>query len=244
MNRLIVYNVKLSDVGKIVKENIASCQKTLVLPVIEKYHSCTKVESVPNILRDGLLSKRLQNGVLTEKEEYHFSDPCCVNGADYVSLSTMTPEVPFSKMYRDEDYYDSYNTTYPADFVIGNGVKVSSIHDNYFNELLVEDYVSSEHFTGLNIRVFREINRIEESDLSAEEKAQKVLKLYNDLRMAATALTIFNSKRKDGGIPLMEDSNRPHVTLSELQAGKEYTNEGVIGLDSKKVSELPKIYVK
>lgn len=244
MNRLKIYNVNLSEVGTVVKESVKSCEGPLTLPVEDKYHSCARIEAIPSILKNGLLSKRLQRGILTLDEEYRFSDPCCVNGADCVSLSTMTPEVPFSKMYRDEDYYDSYNTPFSADFVISGDVSASSVTTNYFNELLVDNGVSPSYFTGINVRVLREIEKIESSNASAEDKAQKILKLYDALREAAAAVTVYNFKREDGGIPLMEDSNRPRVTLSDLQAGKEYTNEGVIGLDSKKVSELSKIYVK
>lgn len=244
MNKLEVYNVKLEEVASVVERNIKSCEGTLILPKDDKYHSCAKIEAVPHILEEGLLSKRLRRGTLTEDEEYRFSDPHCVNGADNISLSTMNPEIPFSAMYKDEDYYDSFYTPYPADFVMGSTVKASSVTTNYINEMLVSNCVSPNDFTGINVRILREIQMIEQLKISNDDKIQQILKLYNDFRIAAIALKDFNNKREDGGIPLMEDSNRPYVTLPELQAGKKYTNEGVIGLNIEKVSSLPKIYVK
>ncbi len=244
MSRLEVYRVDSREVYKIVKNNIESCRGKLILPSDDKYHSCASLDKVPNILSKGLLSKRLQRGSLSSEEERIFQDPFCVNGADAVSLSTMRPEVPFSEMYRDEDYYNSFYTPYPADFVISGKLKTAAVTTNYFNELLVDDRVGPEYFTGINVRVLREIQKIQNSKKSAEEKAAAIIKLNDDLRVAAVALDEFNKNRGGVPIPLMEDSNRQYVPLNELMTGTQYTNDGVIGLDIDKVSSLPKIHVK
>lgn len=244
MSKLEVYKVDTREVYKVVRDNIESCRGKLILPSDDKYHSCAPIDKVPSILNRGLLSKRLQKGDLSSEEERIFQDPFCVNGADAVSLSTMRPEVPFSEMYRDEDYYNSYFTPGEADFVISGKVKASSITTNYFNELLVNDRVDTKYFTGMNVRILRKIQEIENSKRSAEEKTRAIIKLYDDLRMAAVALGEFNKNREEVPIPLMEDSGRKYVPLSDLQRGIQYTNEGVMGLDIDKVSSLPKIHVK
>ena len=244
MSKLEVYRVNLGEVYKVVRNNIESCKGELILPSDDQYHSCASIDSVPNILTNGLLSKRLQEGSLSSEEERVFQDPFCVNGADAVSLSTMKPEVPFSEMYRDEDYWDSFDTPCPADFVISGDVKAYGVTTNYFNELLVDNRVAPEYFTGLNIRILREIQKIENSKMGTLEKTRAIIKLYDDLRVAAVALGEFNKNREGGPIPLMEDSNRRCVPLNDLKRGIQYTNEGVMGLDINKVSSLPKIHVK
>lgn len=244
MSRLEVYKVNPDEVYGVVKDNIEACRETLTLPSDDKYHSCASIDRVPSILKDGLLSKRLQRGVLSLEEELTFKDPFCVNGADAVSLSTMKPEVPFSQMYRNEDYYNSYFTPVEADFVISSDVNAYAVTTNYFNESLVNDRVSTDYFTGINVRVLRKIMSIYNSNSSLEEKNARVLKLYDDLRMAAIALSEFNKKRKENPIPLMEDSWRKYVPIADLMKGSSYTDDGVMGLDINSVSSLPKIHVK
>ena len=244
MSKLEVYKVDTRQVYKVVRDNIESCRGKLILPSDDKYHSCATIDKVPNILAKGLLSKRLQYGGLSLEEERILQDPHCVNGTDAVSLSTMNPEIPFNRMYRDEDYYDSFYTPYPADFIISSKVRASSITTNYFNELLVNNRVDTKYFTGMNVRILRKIQEIENSKKSVEEKTRAIIKLYDDLRMTAVALGEFNKNREEGPIPLMEDSGRKYIPLSDLQRGIQYTNEGVMGLDIDKVSSLPKIHVK
>ena len=159
MSKLEVYRVNLGEVYKIVRDNIESCKGELIVPSDDQYHSCASIDSIPNILTNGLLSKRLQKGSLSPENELALKDMFCVNGADAISLSTMKPEVPFSEMYRDEDYWDSFDTPCPADFVISGDVKAYGVTTNYFNELLVDNRVAPEYFTGLNIRILREIQK-------------------------------------------------------------------------------------
>lgn len=252
MSKLEIYKINSDMFFSVVRDNIVSCRGKLVLPSSSKFHNSLPIEDVPIVLKEGLLSKRLRRAKegfsLTKEEEASYNDPCCVNGADAVSVSTMDPEVPFSMMYDDEDYYDSYYAPYTADIVMSKDLHAYGVSTNYFNELLVNDQISPLYFTGINVRVLRALDKISsDNSISGFEKASKTLKLYESLRKVASCLKSFNEDRRNSNreeISLIEDSGRKFLSEEDIRSGKTYSNEGIIGLDLEKVQEMPKILVK
>ena len=54
-----------------------------------------------------------------------------VNGLDNISISTM--DIDFSKKYRNEGVWETYNTIYP-DIIVSKKVKARKVTQNYFND--------------------------------------------------------------------------------------------------------------
>lgn len=202
----------------------------------------------PNLSADDINKFGEENnwGELT-LEEKRIADTHWANGYEYISVGTMNPEVSFSRMYDDEIIYNSFEST-GADILIGKVKAGITITENYFNETLIKDRVSPDDFLGINVRVLRAIDEIHDNTLlNSEEKARKILTVYNDFKEMTTALIHTNSERCEhnkSGLYLIEDSGREILSDERLQKGEVHSDLGTYFLDTDKVLETPKIYVK
>jgi len=233
MNKLKVYNVNFETAFNVIKENIYSCVVTPRKVKDTKFHHQINIEHVPNALEYGLLSMRnyvekVENRKLTEREIFIFSDESHVNGLDNISISTM--DMDFSKKYRNEGVWETYNTIYP-DIIVSKKVKARKVTQNYFNEFLVENEIPIDLFNCIDVRIFRVMNH-NSIRLKYKTKAERIkfmLEYYEGLRKIALVL-----KEKCLDIPLRE--------VSEINKLGE--DNKALTLDIDKVIEMPKLILK
>ena len=216
--------VNINKAYKLIKENIYSCKGETRLVTDTKFHHETNIKNVPDVLKNGLLSKResvkLEGRELTDKEKFIYSDDYHVNGLDYISLSTV--EDDFSKMYEWENLYDPFNTI-DADIVISKDVKACRNTTNYYNEFLVNRKISTELFRSIDLRILKilDFNFGDEDKNKIENKIKLMIEYYNYLKYIALAL-----KDNNLDVPLREVS------------------EELITLDIDKIIQLPQLRLK
>lgn len=219
-----IINIDIDGAYKLVKENIYSCKGESKSVTDTKFHHETNIKNVPDVLKNGLLSKResvkLEGRELTEKEKFIYSDDYHVNGLDYISLSTV--EDDFSKMYEWESLYDPFNTI-DADIIISKDVKACRNTTNYYNEFLVNDRISTDLFRSIDLRILNilNFNFCNSEKNKSESRIKLMIEYYNFLKYIALAL-----KENNLDIPLREVSNE------------------IITLDIDKVIKLPQLQLK
>lgn len=219
-----IINIDINEAYKLIKKNICDCKDKTKLVTDTKFHHETNIKNVPDVLKNGLLSKResvkLEGRELTEKEKFIYSDDYHVNGLDYISLSTV--EDDFSQMYEWESLYDPFNTI-DADIVISGDVQACRNTTNYYNEFLVNDKISTDLFTAIDLRILKilDFNFCNEDKNKLENRLKLMIEYYNYLRDIALAL-----KQNNLDIPLREVSDE------------------VITLDIDKVIKLPRLQLK
>lgn len=243
MSRIEVINFNLTEVYEVVRKNILGCRvEDRVVPT-DGYNCDFRIEDVPSALKYGLLTKRerikkFEGRNLTDKEEFIFSDPRCVNGADAISLSSLN--VDFSKMYRDEEWYDP-SAGISANLVISSKVGASQTTTNYFNEFLSFKSILPEFIEAVDCRIFRvkdTNNIVKKSD---QDRINVMLEQYEGLRSIAGAMLELGLN-----IPLREVSTWKIDEIKEdkfMTGIKEY-QDGFITLDPVKIVDMPKIMVK
>lgn len=243
MSRIEVINFNLNEVYKVVRNNILVCRTEDRVVSTDGYNCNFKIGDVPSALKYGLLTKRerikkFEGRDLTEKEKYIFSDPCCVNGADAISLSSLN--VDFSKMYRDEDWYDP-STGISANLVISNKVGASQTTTNYFNEFLSFKSILPEFIEAIDCRIFRVKDTSNFVISSDEEKINIMLEQYEEIRSIAGAILELGLN-----IPLREVSTWKidEIRQGEFMTGVKEYKEDFITLDPVKLVDMPKIMVK
>lgn len=243
MSKIEVVNFDINEVYDVVRKNILGCVVEDRFVPTDGYNCDFKIEDVPSALRYGLLTKRerikkFEGRDLTEKEEFVFSDPHCVNGADAISLSSLN--LDFSKMYRDEEWYNP-STGISANLVISNKVGASQTTTNYFNEFLSFKSILPEFIEAVDCRIFRvkdTKNLVKNSD---QERMNMMLGQYEGLRSIAAVILELGLN-----IPLREVST---WKIDEIKEGKFMTGikeyqDGFITLDPTKIVDMPKIMVK
>lgn len=225
-------NIKFINVNKtnsnyiyeLIKENIYKCS-IVSKPVFDtKYHHQTPIKKVPDVLKNGLLSKRksaeLEGRKLTQKEILSYSDESRVNGLDYISLSSM--DIDFSEMSEDDFCYNPFNVV-GVDIVISKDVEVHRSTHNYFNEFLVRDKIPSEMFNAIDLRILKildfDFHDVDKNKM--DSRIELMVDYYNELRNIALSL-----KENKLSIPLREVSN------------------DIITLNPQKVIAFPRIQLK
>lgn len=219
-----IQTVNMDDAYKLIKENIYCCKQETKIVTDIKFHHQTRLEDLPNILKNGILSKnelvKLEGRELTPSERFLFSDDYHVNG--FYGVSVSTDEVDLSKMGKNEflyDYFDPEN----ADIIISKNIKAARISTNYYNEFVVPNKISTDSFTAINLRILNIINKdfhYKENN-NMENKIKKLIEKYNYLRCIALSL-----KDNNLDIPLREVSGE------------------LIDLDIDKIIELPQLKLK
>lgn len=232
MNNLII-NVNFDNAYKLIKDNIYCCITEPVDFQNRIFHHNEKIDVIPNILQYGLLCnelriKLLEKRDLTEKEKDMYLDECYVNGKSYVSLSSMDED--FSQMYRDEMYWDPYDTI-ESDIVISGEIEALRKTTNYFNEYLVYNKVPVEMFNSIDVKLLRINDYVffDKNLNNKENRANLMLEHYEYLRQIA-----FIIKQNNLNIALRE--------ISYVKNEKE--KDKALTLDVDKVIELPKLILK
>lgn len=233
MSKLNIYEVTLNNAYNIIKDNIYSCVISPRNITDVKFHHNISIREVPNILKYGLLSKKLKTSILenrelTEYEKNIYSDEFYVNGENYISLSSV--EENFCDMYKGEFIWDPY-TKLSADIIINSDVKSYRNTTNYFNEYLVLDKVSTHMFNSIDVKIFKIFNsKFFSLEKDTEEyKIKLLIEYYEYLKYIAIAM-----KKNNINIPLRE--------ISSVTNKDEY--DKALNLDYEKVIELPKIKIK
>lgn len=226
-------NISLDNVYQLIRQNIYSCVTNPIEITDKKFHHRLNIKSLPIVLQHGLLSNKLKAKIiekrnLTEKEKFVFSDECHVNGYDYVSVSSV--EEDLSKMYKDEDLWDTYLGIDP-DIIISSRIDAKKNTINYFNEYIVQDKIPVEMFNSIDMKLLKimDYNFFNKEQNKKEEKIKMMLEYYNYLREVAIIL-----KQNNLNIPLRE--------TSEVANENEY--DKALTLDCQKVIQLPKITLK
>lgn len=230
MSKLHTIDINSDNAYKIIKDCIYSCATTPIKLDDIKFHHNLQIKTIPSVLKYGLLSNKykakiIEKRELTEIELYLYSDEHHVNGINYISLSSTMEDL--SLMYRDEQLYDTYNTSISG-IVISNEVKAMKTSINYYNEYLVENIIPVELFNSLEIRLLRLFEN-KFNNLSKEEKTKKIIEAYESLREIALTL-----KENNLDIPLRESSN----VLCNEQINNALT------LDPEKIIKIPKLILK
>lgn len=173
---------------------------------------------------------------MTQEEIELFTSDCCVNGLEGVSVSSL--DVDFSKMYKDECWYNPSRGVL-ANVVVSNEVRAAQVTDHYFNEFVVYGGIKPKYFKAIDVRVLRLLDYYKKDSDDVAIKA--MLTQYNSLINIAKTM-----KELDINIPLRESSK---WVISEITNGPymerivEYV-DGIVNLDVNKVATLPKIHVK
>lgn len=239
-------NIKLSDFNKdevfaLIKKNINGCIIGKGEEFNNRYNCNVAIEDVSSVLRYGLLSTKkkvmlCEGRKLTDEEYIYYTSDSHVNGVDYISVSRM--DLDFSKMYRNEDWYDA-SAGVMANLVISNEVKACLVTHHFYNEFLVFDQVEPRYFEAVDVRLLR----VFESCMAISEKfmMENLLKQYNCLRDIAVTMI-------DEGldIPLREASAWSSREIREGQYMVDIIEDksGIVTLDTNKVANLPKIMIK
>ncbi|MBQ9072196.1 MAG: hypothetical protein IJY25_03460 [Bacilli bacterium] len=209
---------------ELIKKSLYSCKETSTPIVDAEFYHQIKMQRVPQVLKNGLFSKRkiaeLEGRELTPHERSLYSDDGRVNGLDYISLSNMN--LDFSKMGEKELYFDPFNTI-EANIIVSKDINISRSTHNYFNEYLVKDRISPKQFNAIDTRILKildfDFHDTEKNKL--ENRIQLMLEYYNYLRNIAITL-----KENKLDIPLREVSDE------------------VITLNPKKVIRMPHFQLK
>lgn len=209
---------------EMIKKSLYSCKESSKPIIDAEFYHQTKMERVPHVLRNGLLSKRkiaeLEGRKLTSQERSLYSDDGRVNGLDYISLSNMN--LDFSQMDEKELCFNPFNTI-EANIIISKDVNPSRSTHNYFNEYLVKERISPEKFNAIETRILDIMNfDFHDTDKNKlENRIELMIKYYNYLRNIAITL-----KENKLEIPLREVSDE------------------VITLNPKKVIRMPHFELK
>lgn len=224
MENLNIIEVEYDKAYKIVKEKIYSCKTKYIEVIDSHYHHETVFEKVPGILKYGILSidewAKVHKVTLTEEEIERYNGIHHVNGLYCVSLSSMN--LDFSQLYRNEDYYDSFNFG-QVDLVISKEVKAARNTINFFNEFLVSTKVPVDKINGIDLKVLESYKKeiYPKTEDTKFNRTKKLLKNYNYLKYISRTL-INNSL----DIPIREVS------------------EEKITLDPQKIIKLPSIKLR
>ena len=243
MNKIEIVNFNFDEIYEVVRNNVLVCRTEDRVVPSDGYNCNFKISDVPSALKYGLLTKRerikkFEGRTLTKKEEYIFSDPCCVNGADAISLSSLN--VDFSRMYRDEDWYDP-STGISANLVISNKVGASQTTTNYFNEFLSFKSILPEFIEAVDCRILR-IKDVDNFVIkSDEERINVLLEQYEGIRSIAGVMLELGLN-----IPLREVSTWKidEIKQGEFMESVKECQDGFITLDPIKIVDMPKIMVK
>ena len=225
----------------LIKRNVAGCFLGSGDVFDNRYNCNVAIEDIPSVLRLGLLCKdkkvKICEGRELTKEEYaYYTSDHHVNGVDSISLSRM--DIDFSKMYRDEDWYDA-SSGILANLVISNSVKASHVTHHFYNEFLAYDSIDPKYFEAIDVRVLR---AYQSNKLDSEEFIIKnLLNQYNSLIDIAKTM-----KELGINIPLRESSL---WFCKEVKDGGYMLDviedkSGIVTLDTDAVSKLLKIKIR
>lgn len=225
MKNFRLFDIKLSNVYNLIKENIYSCVTEPIIIYDKKFHHRLEPKNVVSVLEYGLLSKRLKtqlvdNRELTEKEISIFSEEWHVNGLDFISLSNV--EENCILMGENSEFWDAYCNFFP-DIIVSSKVQATRNSTNYFNEYLVENQIPINLFNSIDLRILKIINI---PNLSKRKKIKLLLDYYETIINIAKYLVDNNLS-----IPLRE--------TSEVKNKDEYYK--AITLDPNKIIKLPKL---
>ena len=220
MEKLDIICIDEDMLYEFIKLNLHSCRVSSRIIENSKYHHQTKIERIPNMLKNGILSKNkfseLKGRDLTDDEISIYSDDCHVNGTDYVSVSSM--DLDFSTMGKDEYYWDPIDSL-ESGIVVSSDIRAFRVTKNYFNEFLVEGGIYPSSFSAIDTKVLKiYTNRFYRGE---ESKTDRMLRHYHTLKDIALSL-----KEDNLDIPLREVSDE------------------VITLDIDKVIKLPSLKLK
>lgn len=220
MEKLDIICIDEDMLYEFIKLNLHSCRVSSRIIENSKYHHQTKIERIPNMLKNGILSKNkfseLEGRDLTDDEISIYSDDCHVNGTDYVSVSSM--DLDFSTMGKDEYYWDPIDSL-ESGIVVSSDIRAFRVTKNYFNEFLVEGGIYPSSFSAIDTKVLKiYTNRFYRGE---ESKTDRMLRHYHTLKDIALSL-----KEDNLDIPLREVSDE------------------VITLDIDKVIKLPSLKLK
>lgn len=236
MKNLNVSHMSFDEVYKIVKDSIYSCLAEPITLGNVKYHHSTNIETMPSILKHGILTKKgqleVENRTLTDKERYIFSDDYHANGLDNISVSTMDDDWDLKSA--KEDIWSTYSG-YSPDIIVDLSDMIVRRHAiNYFNEFLVNNNLPVTRFLAINIRILKLYECFNNRSTKEQEKIKIIVEYYNYLSEIAQMLKKINEEN-NMSIPLRETS---FVTCLEEENTKSYT------LDLEKVMKLPKLIIK
>ena len=179
-----------------------------VEPEDARYHHNTSYEKTPSIITNGILSEerlaKLQKREISESKIRISEDPCYACGIKSVSLSAKVDD-----LRRDEWEYKS-DSPYETDILIARNIKAGRHTINYGNEFLVMGGVENTSFRGIDIRILKQIEKINDElyNFRTRDKAiSDLIRDYNQLKLIAKALI---DAKLD--IPLREMSNE-NMTL-------------------------------
>ena len=172
------------------------------------YHHNSTYEKTPSIITSGILSEerlaKLQKREIFESKRRIAGDPSYACGLNSVSLSAKVDD-----LRRNEWEYKS-DSPYDVDILIERNIKAGRHTINYGNEFLVMGGVENTSFRGIDIRILKQIEKINNElyNYRSRDKAiSDLIRDYNQLKLIAKALIDVNLD-----IPLREMSNE-NMTL-------------------------------
>lgn len=241
MSKIDICNFDRLELFNLIKNSVEGCIKTKADSIVHDYNCNVKIQDVSSVLKLGFLPKVeryriLENRELTEKEIELFTSDCCVNGLNGVSISSL--DVNFSKMYRDELWYNP-SVGVLANIVISNEVRAAQTTDHYFNEFVVYGGIKPKYFNAVDVRILRLLDYYRRD--SDDVAIGAMITQYNSL------IDIASTIRELGmDIPLRESSE---WIIYEVMKGKFMDRivesvDGIVELDIDKVSSLPKMNIK
>lgn len=189
-------------------DTLNSAKIKSVEPEDARFHHNTSYEKTPSIITNGILSEErlanLQKREISESKKRIAEDPCYACGLNSVSLSAKVDD-----LRRNEWEYKS-DSPYDVDILIERNIKAGRHTINYGNEFLVMGGVENTSFRGIDIRILKQIEKINDElyNFRTRDKAiQDLIRDYNQLKLIAKALI---DAKLD--IPLREMSNE-NMTL-------------------------------
>lgn len=197
-------NIKLEE--KYVLEYIRDILNQSRISPIEienaKYHHNTSYDSVPLILKHGLLSisKLNELGIIKytpERLKIMDDTESHINGIDHISLAVMG----LDDLYINEEEYEPDSPSY-VDFRISSDVKARRSSERYGNEFLAKDIITPDKFKALDIRLLN-LTQI----INKYVTTKNIIDEYNSLKSIALAI-----KENNLDIPLREMS-KDNLTL-------------------------------
>jgi len=223
MKKFRLFNMKLSKLYCLIKENIYSCATEKIVISDNTFHHKLDIKDVTSILEYGLLSRRLKCELVDKREitEYEisvYSEEWHANGIDHVSIANVNEKD--NQVDKDVCVWNIYSGFFP-DIIISSQVPVKKNSNNYLNEYLVENKISTELFNSIDLRIFK---IIDSPKLSNRKKIKLLLQYYQNMRNIAFYLVENNLS-----IPLRE--------TSEVNNKDEY--DKAITLDPYKIIKLP-----
>lgn len=201
-----------------IRDMLESCKTNTTEISDYRYHHNTSYKHMSAIIKNGLLSKKMQielkNQILTEKEKELFIDEGHVNSLDCISLAV----VGLDDLYPNEFEYNPFLTD-SIDILISNNIKAMRNSENYGNEFLVQDKIYNKEFRSIDIRLLKCISEVEsEFKLS---NIEKLIEKYNYLSEISQSLL----------------ENNLDIPMRDMSFGNKT-------LDKQKVRNLPKLGIK